>query len=334
MHTLGDIAQRLGLEFRGNPDCEIHGVGTLLGAGPDQIAFLANRKYLSQLATTRAAAVILATQDAEQCPVGALISANPYASYARLAALFEPVRERQTGIHPSAIVDETAMLSEDVAVGANCVIGPRVQIGSRVSIGAGSVLEQDVQVGADTHLHAQVTLCHGVVIGRSCEIYPGAVLGADGFGLAFDQNGWVKVPQLGTVRVGDGVSIGANTTVDRGAIDDTVLEDGVQLDNQIQIAHNCRIGRNTAIAGCTGLAGSTEIGAGCLIGGAAVITGHLSICDGVTVLASANITRSITKPGTYSSVLPAEEKGRWNKMLARLRRLDDMARRIRRLEER
>lgn len=334
MYSLGDIAQQFGLELHGDPDREITGVGTLDTAGAGQISFLANRKYRSQLNTTRADAIILAAVDAEKSPVPVLISPNPYASYARVASLFDDSSTPEPGIHPSAVVHETAVLAEDVVVEANCVIGFGVKLGSAVVIGPGSVLEQGVVVGDHTVIHANVTLCRGVQIGRDGEIHSGVVIGADGFGLAFDDDQWVKVPQLGSVVVGDGVSIGANTTVDRGAIGDTVLEDGVQLDNQIQVAHNCRIGRNTAIAGCTGLAGSTEIGAGCLIGGAAIITGHLSICDGVTLLASATVTQSISKPGTYSSVLPVEESGRWNKMLARLRRLEDMAKRIRRLEAR
>lgn len=332
--TLGELAARTGAELHGDAALPVAGVCTLQDGRPDCISFLANPRYRRYLCDTRAGAVILAAGDLEGCPVPALVSANPYATYARAAALLTPAETAAPGVHPTAVVGDDCRIDPTASVGPLCVIGAGVEIGAGVVIGPGCVLEHDVVVGADTRLVASVTLCRGVKIGRGCLFHPGVVVGSDGFGIAKDAGRWIKVPQLGSVRIGDDVEIGANTTVDRGALEDTVIADGVKLDNQIQIAHNVQIGAHTAIAGCVGISGSARIGAHCMLGGGVGVVGHLEIADHTVVTGMSMVTKSITEPGVYSSglaVLPGEQ---WNRIVARLRRLDDMARRLQALERR
>ncbi len=276
---------------------------------------------------------ILDAAAATECPVAALVARNPYAAYARIAAELHPAPAAPAGVHPTAVVDPGARIAPGAHVGPLAVVGPGCELGERAVVGPGCVLAGDVRVGDDTRLVARVTAYAGVRLGRRCLVHAGVVLGADGFGIAQDRDGWVKVPQVGGVAIGDDVEIGANTTIDRGAIDDTVIEDGVKLDNQIQVGHNVRIGAHTAIAGCVGISGSTTIGRRCLIAGAAGVAGHLEICDDVVVTGLTMVSASITKPGMYSSGLPAVETPTWRRVVARLRHLDELHDRVRRLEK-
>lgn len=332
-HRLGDIAREFDLELRGDENLVISGVGTLAGAGPDCIGFLANSKYRSQLAASKAGAVILAPADAEAFAGNVLLSGNPYLAFARVATLFEPRPAIGEGIHASAVVDSAAEVDASATVMAGAVLAAGVSVGPGAVIGANCVLESGARVGKGSRLAAGVTLCRDVSIGERCIIHPGVVIGADGFGQAPDDGKWVKVPQLGSVIIGNDVEIGANTTIDRGALGDTIIEDGVRLDNQIQIAHNVVVGAHTAIAGCTAVAGSARIGRHCMIAGKVGITGHLEIADGTTILASTLVTRSITEPGVYSGSYPMEPLREWRKNTARVRQLDELAREVRALRK-
>lgn len=332
--TLGELAERIGARLRGDASLSVTGVATLASAGEGQVSFLANAKYHEALKSTGASAVILSEADAAAWEGNALVSANPYLAFAKASACFLRDGGWEAGVHASAVVHETATVDRSASVGAGCVIGENAVVGANVRIGPNCTVERDVSIGPDTRIHGNVVLCHEVVIGARCILHPGVVIGADGFGQARDGEGWFKVPQLGSVRIGDDVEIGANTTVDRGALDDTVIENGVKLDNQIQVAHNVRIGAHTAIAGCTAIAGSAKIGRRCMIGGAVGIVGHLEIADDVTVLAMTLVSHSIHKAGIYSGSHPIEEVGQWRRNSARLRQLDELARKVRRLEQR
>ncbi len=320
--SLGDLAERFGGEVYGDGGCMIHAVATLEQAGPGEITFLANPHYRAQLAGTRASAVILAPRYAGDCHVNALVTDNPYAVYARVAQLLYPPRRPAPGVHRSASVEASSVLKDGVSIGANAVIGAQVRLGRDVRIGPGCVVEDGVEIGAGSTLVANVTVRQGSRIGERALLHPGVVIGADGFGFARDREGWIKIPQLGCVVIGDDVEIGANTCIDRGALDDTVIEDGVKLDNLIQIAHNCVIGAHTVIAGCTGISGSTKVGRHCLIGGGVGIVGHVEICDGVTISGFSLVAKSILKPGTYTSGMPLMPHADWLRNAAHLRRLD------------
>lgn len=326
--SLGELAIRFGCELKGAPEAEVDCVATLENAGARSLTFLANPRYRRHLRRTRAAAVVLEAQFADECPVAALIAANPYASYARMAALLHLEPRWPPGIDAGARVSAEAQVAASASIAAGCVIEAGVQVGERVRMGPGCVVMAGSVVGNDTRLSANVTLCRGVQVGERGLIHPGAVIGADGFGFAAERGGWVKVPQVGSVRIGADVEIGANTTIDRGAIEDTVIEDGVKLDNQIQIGHNVRVGAHTAIAGCTGVSGSTTIGRRCMIGGMVGFAGHLTICDDVVVTGCTLISHSIRTPGVYSGGLPAEEARRWRRNAVRFRHLDELARRL------
>ena len=327
--TADDLAQRFALEVRGDKAIRVSGVGTLAGAGPQQLAFLANPKYRSQLATTRAGIVVLREEDAVGFAGTALVARDPYAAFARIAALFAPRALHAPGIHPSAVVDAGASVDPSAHIGPHVSIGARSRIGAGAVIGPGCVIGDDCEVGSGSELVARVTLVTRVRLGQRVRVHPGAVLGADGFGLAMDGGRWLKVPQLGSVVVGDDCEIGANTTIDRGALEDTVLEEDVRLDNQIQIGHNVRIGAHTAMAGCSAVAGSAKIGRYCLIGGAAGVLGHIEICDRVIVTAMSLVTHSIREPGEYSSGTPLMDNRSWRKNAARFKQLDALARRVR-----
>ena len=327
-HALSELAERFGLGLRGDGGTVIHGVGTLAGAGAGQLGFLANPKYRKELAATAASAVVLSADDADACPVPCLVAKSPYVAFARIAALFDAEPALQPGIHPSAVIAADASVDPGAQVGPFTVVGARSRIAAGAVLGPGCVVGEDCSIGPGCVLVARVTLVARVRLGARVRIHPGAVLGADGFGLAMDAGRWIKVPQLGGVVVGDDGEIGANTTIDRGAIEDTVLEEDVRLDNQIQVGHNVRIGAHTAIAGCTAVAGSARIGRYCLIGGAVGIVGHLEICDRVTVTAMSLVTQSITEPGEYSSGMPVQDSRSWRRNGARFRQLDALARKI------
>jgi UDP-3-O-[3-hydroxymyristoyl] glucosamine N-acyltransferase len=320
--SLGELAVRFGLGLQGEPGLRVSRVATLSHAGSGALSFLANSRYRKQLDSTHATAVLLGPENAEGCPVAALIDPNPYLAYARIADLLHPPRRDAAGIHASAVVSGGARIAASATVGPLCVIEDEVEIGDRVFVGPGSVVQRGARIGADTHLIARVSVCAGVRIGQRCVLHPGAVVGADGFGFASDAGAWVKVPQVGSVQIGDDVEIGANTSIDRGAIDDTVVEHGVKLDNQIQVGHNVTIGAHTAIAGCVGISGSTTIGRRCMIGGGVGIAGHLTIADDVVVTGCSLVSASIKVPGSYSSGMPTVETRRWRRMVAHLRRLD------------
>lgn len=333
--SLGELAVRFGCELRGDPDVRVSRVATLANAGEGALAFLANPKYRRQLAETRATAVVLDRGSAAECPTAALVAEQPYATYARMAAVLYPAPPAAAGVHATALVEPDAIIDATAQVGAHVTIGRRVQVGARASIGPGCVIEDDVVIGDDVRLVARVVLCRGVSLGARTLVQPGAVIGADGFGFAPDRGGaWLKVPQTGTVRIGADVEIGANTTIDRGAIDDTIIEDGVKLDNQIQIGHNVHVGAHTAMAACVGVSGSVTIGKRCQIGGAVGISGHLAIADDVVITGYSLVSHSIAAPGIYSGAIPIEPAGAWRRIVARVKRLDALADRVKILEQR
>ncbi len=330
--TLAELAQHVDGQVQGDSAVAISGISTLQSAHVGQISFLANPRYRKFLQTTQASAVILAEDYAAECPSNALIVANPYVAYARIANLFVGSLVCDNGVHPTAVVGAGARLGARVTLGPHSVIGDGAVLGDDVWVGAGCVLGRNVAIGADGRLEANITLWHGTQIGKRVLIHPGVVVGADGFGLANDNGVWIKVPQLGGVRIGDDVEIGANTTIDCGALEDTIIEDGVKLDNLIQIGHNVHIGAHTAIAACTAIAGSTKIGKYCGIGGTVGIVGHLDIADHVQITGMSMVTQSITEAGVYSSGTPLEPNAQWHKNFARFKQLDDMWRRIKQLE--
>ncbi|HFC53275.1 MAG TPA: UDP-3-O-(3-hydroxymyristoyl)glucosamine N-acyltransferase [Gammaproteobacteria bacterium] len=322
----------VGGQVSGDPALTIKGVATLSTAEGEQIGFLANPAYRKQLASTRAGAVIIRPEEQEHCSTNALLVADPYAAYARIAALFQKEPGGEQGIHPAAWVSGEAEIHESAWIGPNCSIEAGVRIEAGCHIGPGCFIGSGSLVGEGTRLAGNVSVCHGVRIGAHCILHPGVVIGSDGFGFAREQQGWLKIPQMGGVVIGDHVEIGANTTIDRGALEDTVIGNGVKLDNQIQIAHNVHIGEHTAIAGCAGISGSTRIGKRCAIAGGVGIAGHLEIADDVTITAMSLVTRSITSPGVYSSGIPAQENGIWNRQVAHLRRLERLVQRVGKLE--
>ena len=330
--TLAELAQHVGGQVQGDGAVGIAGIGTLHSARAGQISFLANSRYRKFLHSTQASAVIVSADAAAECPGNALIAANPHVAYARIASLFAENLPGDGGVHATAVVSPSARLGARITVGPHSVIGAEAVVGDDVWIGAGCVLGSHVAIGNGSRLEANITLWHGTRIGQRTLIHPGVVIGADGFGLANDDGVWIKVPQLGLVRVGDDVEIGANTTIDRGALEDTVIEDGVKLDNLIQVGHNVQIGAHTAIAACTAIAGSTKIGKYCGIGGCVGIVGHLEIADHVQITGMSMVTKSISEPGVYSSGTPLEPNSQWHKNFARFKHIDDMWRRIKHLE--
>ena len=327
--TAHELAERFALGLRGDGSVAIAGVSTLARAGRDQLSFLANPRYRAQLAESGAGVVVMREADVEGFSGTALLATDPYATFARIAALFERREAAVAGIHPSAVIDASAQVDAGASIGPFVSIGPRSRIEAAAVVGAGSAIGEDCVVGEGCELGANVTLVRRVRLGRRVLIHPGAVLGADGFGLAMDAGRWLKVPQLGGVVIGDDCEIGANTTIDRGALEDTVLEEDVRLDNQIQIGHNVRIGAHSAMAGCSAVAGSAVIGRYCLIGGGAGVLGHLELCDRVVVTAMSLVTHSIREPGEYSSGTPLMDNRSWRKNAARFKQLDALARRTR-----
>ena len=327
-YTAAALAERFGLSLRGDGDAVVESVATLAGAGPRQLSFLSNPRYRSQLAGSAAGVVVVREDDAGGLDRTLLVARDPYVAFAKIAALFDPVPAANPGVHPSAVVDGSAVVDPGAEIGPLACVGARSRVGPGAIVGPGCIIGEDCTIGAGSRLVARVTLVRRVRLGERVLVHPGAVLGADGFGLAMDAGRWIKVPQQGGVVVGDDCEIGANTTIDRGAMGDTVLEEDVRLDNQIQIAHNVRIGAHTAMAGCVAVAGSTTIGRYCLIGGAAGIVGHISICDRVTITAMALVTASIDAPGEYSSGTPLMDNRSWRRSAARFRQLDALARQV------
>lgn len=330
--TLAEIVDRLGGELIGDPNVMIRQVATLGMAAPDTIAFFTNERYLEQLKTTHAGAVVVGSSMRGSLEIPHIVAANPYAYFARLSALFNPAPPIAASLHPSAVIHPRAAIGPGVLVGPNAVIEEGVAVGAGCSIGAGTYLGSGVTVGESCVLHPNVTVYHGCTLGKRTIVHAGVVIGADGFGIAMDGNHWLKVPQIGRVRIGDDVEIGANTTIDRGAIDDTIIEDGVKLDNQIQVAHNVHIGAHTAVAACAGFAGSSRIGRYCRIGGASGIAGHLTITDNVEISAHTLVTKSINEAGTYTGAYPFESNRDWRRNAASLRHLGELAARVRALE--
>jgi UDP-3-O-[3-hydroxymyristoyl] glucosamine N-acyltransferase len=338
---LADVIAALGGDLVGASDIEIARLGPLEGADSATLSFLSNVRYQSQLQSTAAACVIVAPAFAEVAAArgAAIVTPDPYLYFARLTQWWA-VRVRPQAaarLHPSAVIDPSAVLGEGVDVGALAVIEAGVTVGAGARIGPHCVIERKSQIGAGTRLAARVTVGFDSRIGARCIIHGGAVIGADGFGFApaksADGGRWEKIEQLGAVLIGDDVEIGANTCIDRGALDDTVIADGVKLDNLIQIGHNVRIGAHTAIAGCVAIAGSTRIGAHCTVGGAASIVGHLQIADHVHISACTLITRSIAKPGQYTGVFPFDDNANWEKNAATLRQLYSLRERLKALEK-
>ncbi|ERI51439.1 UDP-3-O-(3-hydroxymyristoyl)glucosamine N-acyltransferase [Pseudomonas sp. NPDC077649] len=331
--TLGQLAERLGATLRGAEGKLIAGLATLQEAGPEQLSFLANAQYRKYLAQTRAGALLLTAADAEGYAGDALIVANPYLAYAQLSHLFDRKPQAVAGVHATAVVAADAQVDPTASVGAYAVIEAGAQIGAGVSIGAHCVVGARSVIGEGGWLAPRVTLYHDVRIGKRVVIQSGAVIGGEGFGFANEKGVWQKIAQIGGVSIGDDVEIGANTTVDRGALSDTLIGNGVKLDNQIMIAHNVQIGDNTAMAGCVGISGSTKIGRNCMIAGGVGMVGHIEVCDNVFVTGMTMVTRSITEPGAYSSGTAMQPAAEWKKSAARIRQLDDMAKRLRELEK-
>ncbi len=329
---LAELAVRFGCKLRGDPDALVERVASLQEAGPGTIAFLANRRYRRYLAQTRATAVVIEPALADECPVAALATSNPYAAYARIAQLLHPEPAFEPGRHASAVVEPGASVDATAWVGPHAYVASGAEIGRGAYIGPGSIVMAGARVGDSSRLVARVTICKGVRIGQRCTLHPGAVVGGDGFGHAPDGGAYVKVPQIGAVVIGDDVEVGANSTIDRGAIGDTVIADGVKIDNQVQIGHNVRIGEHTVIAGCVGISGSAVIGRRCMLGGMVGVVGHLEICDDVLVTGRTMISSSIRQPGIYSSALAADEAKRFRRNAARFQKLDELAKRVQRLE--
>ena len=333
-YSLAEIVTRFGGELLDDNGVTVSGVAPVERAGPQEIAFVSQAKYLRDIGSSQAGALILPPEGRDSSRRPRIVTSNPYLYFARVSALLNPAPQPIPGIHPAAFVHPQARVAASAAIGPGAVVGEGAVIGERSIIGPNCVIGDHARLGDDCLLHANVTIYHQCVLGSRVILHGGCVIGSDGFGFANDKGRWVKIPQVGRVVIGDDVEIGACTTIDRGALDDTVIEEGVKLDNLIQVAHNVKIGAHTAIAACTGIAGSTKIGRHCMIGGAAMIFGHIEIADGVRISTNTLITKSLTKPGTYTSALPFSEHGEWLRNAAHLRNLDKLAGRIKELEKR
>lgn len=330
---LADLAQQLNAELHGDGDIVITGVASMHSAKSQQITFLSNSRYREQLAACNASAVVLTEADLPFCTSAALVVRNPYLTYALMAQIMDTTPAPAKDIAPSAVIDATAQLGNNVSVGANAVIEEGVVLGDNVIIGAGCFVGKFTKIGSGTRLWANVSVYHQIEIGDKCLIQSGTVIGADGFGYANDRGNWIKIPQLGAVRIGDRVEIGACTTIDRGALDDTIIGNGVIIDNQCQIAHNVMIGDNTAVAGGVIMAGSLKIGRYCQIGGASVINGHMEICDKAVVTGMGMVMRPITEPGIYSSGIPLQPNKAWRKTAALVMNIDEINKRLKAVEK-
>ncbi len=333
-HSLATIVSRLGGRICGNPDTIVFQVGSLENAGATQIAFISNPRYKAKLAQTRAGAVVLAPSAEAWTALPRIVAENPYAYFAHLSRLFNPDPEPAPGVHPQAVIADRARIAPSAQIGAGAVIGAGTVIGEKTLVGSGCHIGDDVEIGAGCVLYPSVVVYPGCRIGSKVILHSGVVIGADGFGLAEEGGRWIKIPQIGRVILGDDVEIGANTTIDRGAMDDTVIEEGVKLDNQIQIGHNCHVGAHTAMAGCVAVAGSARIGRSCTVGAGAIILGHLTIADKVNISAATVVSRSIHKQGTYTGMYPFDDNASWAKNTAWVRHLSELADRVKALEKR
>lgn len=333
-YTIEDLAGRFGLELHGDGSTVVDGICSLVPGVQGGLSFLSKSKFRALLGETAAAAVIVGPRDVPALKCPGLIANDPYLAFARVAVLFDPSRDFEPGIHPSAVIAPSARIEDGVHVGAQCVIGEDVEIGAGSFIGPASIIGRGASIGRAARFVARVHVADGVQVGQRCLVQPGAVLGSRGFGNALGPQGWEEVPQLGSLIIGDDVEVGANTCIDRGAIEDTLIGNNVRLDNLIQIAHNCHVGDHTAIAACTGIAGSTRIGKRCMIGGAVGISGHLQIVDDVVILGRAMVTHSLVQKGVYGSGMPAVPAREWRRTIGRLRRLDRLENRIRMIEGR
>lgn len=331
--TLAQLAEVLGARLAGDGSKVVRGLSTLQDAEADQLSFLANRQYRKLLATTGAGALLLTEADATDYAGDALIVDDPYLAYARLSHHFDPKPRPQSGIHPTAVIADSAKVDATASIGAGVVIEAGAEIGANVTLSAQCFVGARCRIGAGSWLAPRVTLYHDVRMGERVVIQSGAVVGGEGFGFANDRGSWQKIAQIGGVLIGDDVEIGANTTIDRGAINDTIIGNGVKLDNQIQIAHNVQIGEHTAMAACVGISGSTRIGRHCTIAGGVGMVGHIDICDNVFVSGMTMVTRSITEPGAYSSGTAMQPAADWKKSAARIRQLDALAKRVQQLEK-
>lgn len=330
---LEDIVGRFGGELVGGGETRVDQVATLESAGPSDISFLSSGKYRHHLQDSRAGAVILGKADRDATSRPRIVCDSPYVYFAKVSNLLNPAPEFEPGVHPSAVVHEGAQIHPSASIGPFCSIGKDARIGEHAVIGASCSIGENAVLGSRVRLYAGVSVYPGCIVGNNCIIHSGAVIGADGFGIAMDEGKWLKIPQIGRVVIGNDVEIGANTTIDRGALDDTIIGEGVKIDNQVQVAHNVVIGAHTAIAGCTGIAGSTKIGQYCKIGGSGMILGHLSIADHVDISAGTMITKSIEAPGAYTAIYPFAPHREWLRNTAHLRHLHELAEKLRRLEE-
>jgi len=332
-YSLGDIAKVLGGSVIGEESTRIARVSSLSNAQPGDICFIQDTKYQKAIATCQASAYVLSAKNAALTNLPRIIVDNPYAYFAKVSALLNPPIKPPLGIAASAIVDVSARIPASCSIAALAVIGTNVVLGEHVVIGSGCVIENNVTIADNSRLEANVTIKHHCEIGQNCHLFSGAVIGSDGFGYAEESGIWLKIPQVGRVVLHDNVDVGANTTIDRGALDDTIIEEGVKLDNLIQIGHNCVIGAHTVIAGCTGIAGSAKIGKHCKIGGAAMILGHLEITDHVTISPGSMITRSLLVADTYTALMPFQSHKNWLNTAAKIRHLESLSDKIKSLEK-
>jgi len=332
-YTLAQIADYLDAELKGDASFAISGLATLANAQQGQLSFLANMAYKDQLLTTQASAVIVHPNQADDCRCAAIVTNNPYVAYAKVSQLFDTLPKADGGIHSSASISSTANIHPTATIGANAVIEDHAVVAQDAIIGSGSVVGHNSRIGQGTRLHQNVSVYHDVVVGEQCIIHSGTVIGSDGFGFANEAGKWIKICQIGGVVIGNQVEVGANCTIDRGAMSDTIIGDGVKLDNQIQIAHNVEIGSHTAMAAGCLIAGSTKIGSACTLAGGVGVTGHLELVSGTHITAMSLVTKSITTPGSYSSGTAMSPTAEWRKSAARLRQIDDMAKRIKNLEK-
>ncbi len=331
--SLAEIAKISGAVINGAPETTIRGVSSLTAAQSGDISFLSNKRYVRYLKTTKASAVILSSEYKDLCPVDSLVCDDPYLAIAKVLRAMHSEKECVPGIHSSAVISDKSSIDKSVSISAHVFIDEGCNIGAGVQIGPGCSIGRGVVIGAGSKLSANVTINDAVEIGKNALLHPGVVIGADGFGIVKDQGAWIKIPQIGSVQIGNNVEIGANSTVDRGAIADTVIEDGVKLDNQVQIGHGVRLGEHTAIAGCVGVAGSAVIGKRCMIGGLSAISGHIEIADDVIITGMSGVSNSIKIAGVYSSGIPVTENKKWRRNIARFRNLDDITKRLLQLEQ-
>ncbi len=318
--TLGDLAVRYGCDLLGDPNTEISHISTLESGQTGSLSFFSNRSYINKLRETKASAVIISPDDIEHCSVGAIITDDPYLLYSKIVELLHPLRVNSPGISKSAVIEKNCNISDSCYVGPLTSISEGVKINENVYIGPGCVIHGDIEIARDSRLHANITIINSVKIGERTQIHPGVVIGADGFGNVKTPNGWKKINQIGGVIIGDDVEIGSNTTIDRGSITNTVIENGARLDNLIQIGHNTVIGEHTAIASSAAIAGSVNIGKNCMIAGQVGIVGHIEICDDVRINGAAVVTKDIKKSGIYSGSIPFEDDKKWKKLVAKFKR--------------